>query len=95
MKLYDLSGITEKVTKVKIKKNDGFEIVDMVPVKSIASAPSVEVDVAHWEFAPGRKFKCTGCGELTTGDISSGNYVAHFGLFPYPYCPMCGAIMEK
>lgn len=97
MRTIDAEALLEKVKPIRVKIG-GDKVIEMIPVESVVSAPTVsaEVESTVWMFdktSPGR-FICASCKSSITGDTVNGKYVAHNGFFPYKWCPMCGRKAE-
>ena len=97
MKLIDVDALLQSTKPIKVKIG-GDKVVDMIMVENLVSAPPAEapVETTYWSFDKVNKgkFVCAKCLNSISGDMTNGSYTAHYGFFPYPYCPMCGRKAE-
>ena len=100
MDLIDREALLNENKPVRVRYNPE-KVVEMIPLQNIVSAPPVkveaEVETTCWIFdkTSSGRFICEKCGVSISGDMVNGRYAAHYGFFPYPYCPMCGRKVEQ
>ena len=61
----------------------------------LSKLPSVQPKTGHWIKDTYQSAHCSNCGQIqrTNGQDTTKNCNIHYAL--YPYCPKCGAKMEK